>query len=288
MKLILPQDFKYGTFFRTLGPADSEELLGGGFMYKPRKGPDHTDFDPGHYSLCYVLKGSGKYIDYQGRTHLLKPGSFFHRIPGFIHTSIIDNADEWHESFISLGISLSDSLLKMGLVNTDKPCGFAGLSQNLVGVFADIRRSLEKVSEDRLGEILPAMLNLHQQITSTESNVENKEDKAIVNLACQILSKNLSHKIDLKEMCKKQGWGYEKFRKLFKNSIGISPAQYRIRRRIDEARKLLLQDRDTTLSQISDTSMNLRLNLKRQPGFLREDFGRGNNHGRHGRTQKNN
>ena len=62
---------------------------------------------------------------------------------------------------------------------------------------------------------------------------------------------NLQSRIDLKELCRENGWGYEKFRKIFKQSTGVSPAQYRLRRRLDQAKTLLLSDRDMPLSEIA-------------------------------------
>ena len=39
------------------------------------------------------------------------------------------------------------------------------------------------------------------------------------------------------------GLGYERFRKVFRQRVGMSPGEYRIRRRIDRARALIAQHR---------------------------------------------
>jgi AraC family L-rhamnose operon transcriptional activator RhaR len=46
-------------------------------------------------------------------------------------------------------------------------------------------------------------------------------------------------RFDLKAYCVEKGWGYEKFRKTFKKHIGVSPKEYLIRKRMDEACRLL-------------------------------------------------
>ncbi len=251
MLLQLPNDIGHGVFFRTLGPGNSEELLGGGYMYKKYSGGDLVNNNNWHYALCYVINGTGSYLDSWGTEHKLRPGSFFQRFPDFIHSNYIDEPDSWQECFICFSRQFCDSLIKMGLVNPRIPCGFCGLSNDIIESFMQIRRKLESAEEEELGAVLPQMLALHYQIISTSKNMESSENMTTVSLACQILSSNIEQKLDLQLLCRKQGWGYEKFRKLFKSHTGISPAQYRIRRRIDKARQMLISNRTQTLETIA-------------------------------------
>ncbi len=247
--MIFEFDFQQGPLYRTMGPGGSRELIGAGFLQK-RPGSDHTDYSPAIYSLCYVISGSGTYSD-EGGTYRLAAGSYFQRIPGNAHSTYIDDGEQWLECFIDFGAGLFLTLRQMGMVEPAFPCGSAGVNRSIVEAVADFRRLLESCEQDELRLIMPRMLDLHQRIIISKTAQTGSGDAAIVSRVSQILGKDLDCRIDIRTICRDNGWGYEKVRKLFKRSMGISPAQYRLRRRLDEARRLLLTDRDMPMNEIA-------------------------------------
>lgn len=272
---------EYGLFFRTLGAPDNGEIIGAGFMKKNNKGWDQVNRKQDHYSLCYVISGSGKYIDHRGAEYVLKAGSFFQRIPGILHSTYIEEENTWRECFICLGKSLCDVLLKMGIINPEIPCGYAGLSRNIINVFRKIQRDIKNATDLSAGELVSDLLKIQQQIVNTEKSESSGEDNAMISLACQILSEDLDKRLDLRKMCREQGWGYEKFRKLFRKRLGVSPVQYRIRVRIDAARNLLLADKDRKISDVAyelgypsvyEFSAQFKKNTGLPPGVFRKGF----------------
>jgi len=60
-----------------------------------------------------------------------------------------------------------------------------------------------------------------------------------VEVSCRDFNAMISQRFDLKDYCRSKGWGYESFRKVFYHKMGLSPGQYIIQRRIDEACRLL-------------------------------------------------
>ena len=54
-----------------------------------------------------------------------------------------------------------------------------------------------------------------------------------------MLSQNLDEEISLEELARSLQIGYETFRKVFKKQTGVSPARYRTRKRMEQARILL-------------------------------------------------
>lgn len=252
MRYKLPTDITEGVFFRSLGPAGSEEMLGAGFLRKAFNGAEFIESDYNHYALIYVINGTGDFTDHLGRKYRLKPGSYFQRIPGYIHSNYIDKDCNWVEMFICFSAGFCNSLLEMGLIKPDYPCGFAGESRDIADSFIQIRRQLESCSESDIGAVLPNMLALRHQLTNHYYTQDKPQDIAMVSLACQLLTEDLTERVDLREMCYQQGWGYEKFRKVFRQQTGVSPAQYRIRRRIDKSRQLLLTRRELSLQSISE------------------------------------
>lgn len=247
--MIFDFNFKPGPFYRTMGPGNSRELIGAGFMRK-HSGCDHTDYEPPIYSLCYVINGSGTYTDDTG-AYKLSEGSYFQRLPGKRHTTAINQGQQWLECFIDFGAQLYDCLCKMGMIEPSRPCGSAGADRNIAEAIADFRQSLETCDEESLRLLMPSMLDLHQRILLSGNSLEQSADYALVSHISQLLGENLDCRIDIKTLCRQNGWGYEKMRKLFKASTGVSPAQYRLRRRLDEARRLLLTNRYTPVSEIA-------------------------------------
>lgn len=239
-------EFKEGPFYRTMGPTNSRELIGAGFMHK-QSGKDQINYNPPAYSLCYVINGTGRYVDKIGE-YKLKPGSYFQRIPGQEHSTYIDN--EWLECFIDFGSGLCDILCKMGMIDPQIPCGMTAIDRSIPDTIADFRRTLESSQDQQLRMLIPQFIDMHQRIINS-SNSKSSADDAIIARASQLLRNNLELRIDLHEFCKENDWGYEKFRKIFKTATGISPAHYRLRRRLDEAKRLLLTNRDMPLSQIA-------------------------------------
>lgn len=67
------------------------------------------------------------------------------------------------------------------------------------------------------------------------------EEEDMIHRGCEFLGTNFAENRDLHAFCRKNGWGYERFRKLFTDRIGISPNRYRIQRRTAAARSLLAQ-----------------------------------------------
>jgi AraC family transcriptional regulator, arabinose operon regulatory protein len=241
-------EFEPGPFHRTMGGADSRELIGAGFMRKP-PGRDHTNFNPPTYSMCYLISGTGTYTDSTG-SYTLEPGSYFQRIPERIHSTFIDTAEQWVECFIDLGVGLCDVLCKMGIIDTSVPCGRCDVDRSIAVSIADIRRALETCQDTELKGLLPEILTIHQRILTSGCR-DCSPDEAIVARAAHLLSRNLAERFEISRFCEDNGWGYEKFRKIFKASTGISPGKYRMRRRIEEAKRLLPVNRSLPLEQIA-------------------------------------
>jgi len=58
-----------------------------------------------------------------------------------------------------------------------------------------------------------------------------------------LLMRDLEERLDIEQIAAGLDVSYERFRKLFRQRMGVSPGEYRIRRRIDQARSMLIQQR---------------------------------------------
>jgi AraC-like DNA-binding protein len=189
--------------FRSMGGVNSRERMGAGFIKKHGIKVDFSNVDYPHYALVYILKGRGIYIDETGRKYELEPGNYFQRFPG-------------------------------------EPVGWIGINPPLIERYKKAAEKLKAAEEEELPQMLAYLISLAMDTLSlARKSAEDKEAESIVEKACNFLSSNLGEHAEIKDFCKANACGYEKFRKLFFEKIGISPGKYRIRRRIDTACQML-------------------------------------------------
>lgn len=222
--------------FRTIGKENTKNQLGFGFMHKHGKSVDEKDSSFSFYSVVFVLRGKGLYIDNAGNEFKLNKGSIFQRFPGMRHSTYIQPESLWSECYIDFGKDIFKLLKLMGIVNTDTPV-ISGENESYIekDIF-ELMNQLEVCEEHALPDmLLKSMTLLRRQLIRNNKKNDNTYPYRIINKSCSYFANNIHKRIDLRKYCITNGWGYESFRKIFKNYIGISPGKYIVRRRIDVA-----------------------------------------------------
>ncbi len=247
MDPILPE--RNDSVYRTLGANQPWDRLGCGFLVKRGHRQDHTAYDPPTYSLVAVLSGRGEYEDADGVVHPLTAGSRFQRIPGRRHTTRIDPESGWTEFFIDLGSVLHRTCAGIPFFLPDRLVWQAGVRPDLFPRMQELTAGLREAAEGRLPrlylDLLGLLLDLNQEVSSQD------EDGRLVEDACRMLNGSADVRDGLVGLCRNQGVGYERFRKLFVRRLGMPPHRYRIQRRMDRACHLLMDSGDT-VAQIAE------------------------------------
>jgi AraC-like DNA-binding protein len=240
MKFFDADTVKTGLVFRSMGGVESRERMGAGFLKKYDRTVDFCNVDYPHYALVYILKGKGVYIDEEsGREYKLEAGNYFQRFPGKRHSNMIDPESEWTECFLDIGKKIY-SALRSARAIPDSPVGWIDINQPLIERYQRAVDKLKNAEEDELPQTLAYLISLAMDTLGlARKNKEGADAETIIEKACNFLSSNLGERIEIKAFCKENGCGYEKFRKLFFERMGISPGKYRIRRRIDIACQML-------------------------------------------------
>jgi len=113
---------------------------------------------------------------------------------------------------------------------------------------------LDKSSEQRLSDVALKFIKVVRTLVNQANRSTSSTDETdMIEKSCLDFNLCLDQRIDLKKYCNTNGWGYESFRKAFKRTIGISPGKYMVRRRLDEACRLLR----STKKKISQVSIDL-------------------------------
>jgi AraC-like DNA-binding protein len=226
--------------YRSMGGNLSNERLGIGFMNKSGMREDNINLKFPRYVLVVIMHGEGSYIDQYGNEHPLKTGMFFQRFPDVLHSNLVNPDSQWREYYLELGGDLYNALQNMNLIKRETVTGQLRIDHQLEDKFEKLLTRFKKYREfeqhklfrdftallmDCYGRMLPEAIN--------------KPEQMIVDSACQFLSVDFNKKVDIKDFCRSNGWGYESFRKVFRRETGTSPGQYRIKRRLDYSCELL-------------------------------------------------
>ncbi len=219
------------TIYTHLGGSDRDGIFACGYMEKDEK-KSQLDFCIPYYSIFVLLEGSGLYKDETGAEYKLAAGSVVQRLPGVVHSTIVDNGSLWREFFISFGYGCYCYLKDLGYIKPVPPVTGCELKAELTKEFDEFHKAMKRdVSFSRL---LTAQSLVAKIFTQCEAGSD------LMLRAKDMLNSNLHVRLKESQIAKSLGLGLENFRKLFKESFGISPMQFRIDQRINAAKAMLL------------------------------------------------
>lgn len=228
------------------------ELLGAGFMHKDNIRCDSADLRLNRYVMVIVLRGRGVYIDSGGTEYPLTAGMYFQRLPWVPHSLCIDPGSHWAECYLETGEKFAEALQDMQILKTASPVGRCAVFQPLVKQIWEFMHDLENAPENALPLLAGKLIELFHLARDRSKKDENLPQMSrLIEKACRLLGTSFADPVDLKNFCREHGCGYENFRKQFKKEVGLSPVQYRVRRRLDAA-AVLLREKNYPVARIAD------------------------------------
>ncbi|MHB1157337.1 MAG: helix-turn-helix domain-containing protein [Phycisphaerales bacterium] len=237
----LESAWRNDTAHRTLGPPRRAQRWVCGFVLKPTGG-GYADRIVSDYIIVYVLRGSGRFADASGHWHKVAAGDLLQHAPRQRYSLLPDADGRWAEVYIAADGSFDRVLRATDYRAVDHPVLHPGLESQLVERFEQVHHALRSADDATL-ECLPAWLLETVLIARGLEHRGGADPHARwVQQACRLLGGDLEHRRNLPGVAEELGVGYERFRKLFVERMGLSPREYRIRRRIDRARELIQQD----------------------------------------------
>lgn len=194
-----------------------------------------------YYSCSVLLHGQGTFIDSSGEKFVIVPNSIFQCFPDGKYAVIIDPDIEWYEFNVVIGGSIFEALISLDLLNTSKPVFQIDLKSYFIKWFTEFLHQLKNTEQAELAEPLfvsqKLLVNLHREdIRNYELNID-----AIIAGAKEMLYYRHDENISLADVIASFNISYEKFRKLFKQEVGISPLQFRLQSKFLLAERLLTE-----------------------------------------------
>jgi len=196
----------------------------------------------GAFALVYLFNGSGYYADINHKQYSVRAGDMLLLFPDVAHWYGPKGSD-WDEFFIEFHGPVFDMWLSSGVLDISRPIYRLGVSDNwlkrMVGILdVDIPdQSLKQlIMVGRLQSFLA-------EVVATEPvHLDLSSDLWLVT-AYHWLGASLSIHMDYHWLANLVGMPYDRFRKRFTQEAGMSPRQYRDGKRIEMAKKLLIESK---------------------------------------------
>lgn len=193
------------------------------------------------HQIMFTLKGAGKLLLEQ-EEYVLEEGSLFYIEPGVPHEYYPLEKDNWMNAWIVFrGENLHEIMPKLGFDRFYLKDNV--LTENIRKIFEQIGTAArEPVYGNEKCSVLiyEYIMAIRQAIQSGDKYGTHRRTKSIIADALVYIHENYSQDITLEELAILCGVTKQHFCRVFKAEIGMRPLEYLARKRIAEARALLL------------------------------------------------
>lgn len=210
----------------------------------------------GSYAVMCVLRGDGEYVDANGLRHRLRPGSVVTVFPELAHSYGPPRGRHWDEIYLTFDGPSFDLWRETGLLSPTRPVARPPRS----GEWPErLRALIGEIAATRPQALLPTrvaqmqrFLGLLGELLPDAAAGEPESRPDWLARACALLETDLGLSVDLADAAAEAGMRYETFRKRFQRAMGVSPARYRMQKRLQAAQELLRYSPQMTNRQVAD------------------------------------
>ncbi len=195
----------------------------------------------GSYALVYLLEGSGLYQDGNGYKHKVRAGDILILFPEIPHSYGPGAGETWNEFYTVFHGPVFDLWREVGLLDPAQPVRHLTPIPHWLSRFQEAVLAIWHAAPVSRTQEFSRFLTLLTELLAADAP-ERPEQVAQNWLAYArfLLEADLNEDLDLAHIARDTGVSYESFRKRFQKQTGVSPARYRMNRRIAVACDLLL------------------------------------------------
>lgn len=200
----------------------------------------HREARNNPFAINIVLKGSGTYADGSGRSYAVSPGTALFSLAGYAPRITYDSPRGTREFYCAFDRYTSRSLRDLGFV---QQCAISTLTPGTQlenrcrRVLALIDTEPDALSDQDLLLKLIVFIRELQHSASSFSPAESIHEQ--IERACTLLENIAYRHHSIGDIAREVGISYHAFRSHFRSLKGCSAVEYRIERRIEQARVLL-------------------------------------------------
>ncbi len=252
---VTPRDEQWGIICTTAGhqtispgdPYPPQEKHPNGYVFKKTVGRTLQE-----YQLVYIVEGEGWFESTHCARTSVQAGTVMMLFPGEWHNYAPDPKTGWKEYWIGFKGRYIDERVENGFFSPERPLVVIGNDIQVEEFYLEVLR--EAQFEKKGFQLLISSVVLHllgtivfrQNMTQYEST--DIADK--IEASKQFMRKHIEDEYPPERVARELGMGYSWFRRMFKEYVGVSPAQYQLQLRYLRARDLL-KGSDMTITEIA-------------------------------------
>jgi AraC-like DNA-binding protein len=207
---------------------------------------DNISFFPKNYQIGCIKQGQGQFF-MGDNIFPISEGQFFLIHPGKVHSGKPDENIGWTVDAIVIKRKLVEELFNPN-VNISFP-DFVVADDNLKNLFFQILHLLNNFrstieNEGKLFLLLTDLLKLKATVLQNEEVKENQNEA--VDRAINFITKNYTSSFSLDELSEQSFLSKFHLLRVFKAKTGLTPYTYQIQLRLNEARRLIFQNKSLT------------------------------------------
>lgn len=237
------EEIEPGDEYPTRGHAD-------GYFFDVEKGRVLDE-----YQLQYVVDGDGVFQSASLGQVKLRRGDIFLLYPGEWHT-YHPGVNGWKCYWIGFKGDNIDYRVKAGFLSPKKPIYHIGYNSEVIHLFdiaLDVSRHEPVYFQQTLAGIVNCLIGMMYSLEKSESLKDNSSDQGLVTQARDMIRSNLESALSIQEIADRLNISYSKFRRIFKDFTGFSPAYYQMDLKLQRAKDLL----STTNMSVKDIAYQL-------------------------------
>jgi AraC-like DNA-binding protein len=203
------------------------------------------------YSIVYVLDGTGVYSDFENRIIPLKTGDMMMMFPGHGYRYQSDNKKPWSELYLQFDGPVFELWQKEKVISPAQPVIHL---ESVDYWYNQLLRAIAVNLPDDSKHMLTRVMILQTalaEIINYSSQLNDSDNEWLLKAKTILNSVSLNTIVDWSEISGNMYLSSDRFRKKFQNLAGISPFNYLVKRRCDEACRLL-QQTELSLYEIAE------------------------------------
>lgn len=262
---ITNHDEDWGIVVTTVG----SQLIPPNSSYPQSQHPESHIFDPDkgrvlkEYQLIYIPEGGGYFQSQSCKRTRVEAGTMILLFPDEWHTYHPDKHSGWYEYWVGFkGVHINNRV-KNGFFKPETPVYNLGFSSSIIGLYEDLanyalqeRPGYQQIISSIVLYILGTVYYKNRNRKVADSLALNKIDEAR-----NIMKHGIESPLSTEEIAEKLGVSYSWFRKMFKQYVDVSPAQYLLNLKFLRSKELL----DTT--DLTITEIAYKLNFENTSQF---------------------
>lgn len=191
------------------------------------------------YQLVYITRGRGVFST-RGTDFPVEEGCVLAVFPGVRHSYRPDPRTGWDEYWVGFRGSAADELRRAEFHVPERPFFNVGRQEAILAVFEDIFAAVEKQDpfyQFRAGALILLLLaEIHGRVRKAEQPTDSE---SLVERAKFLMRENVRSALSVESIGERLGVGEARFSPTFREYTGLTPYQYFIQLKINEAKRLL-------------------------------------------------